>query len=116
MCDLFPLPACINHSVHLDPEATSNHEQAEIVSETTHVSSQPRNLEDGTESTQDESHEEAFTLPLTRRNLFMLDNLHRLRDYVTFASKHPITEVLSYSRVYPNHATFLAEISHHIEP
>ena len=87
------------------------------MNETTHVSSQPRNLEDGTESTQDESHEEAPTLPLTRRNLVRARQPPaRLRDYVTFASKHLITEVLSYSRVHPNHATFLAEISYHIEP
>ena len=51
MCDLFLLRACIDHLMHWDPEATSNHEQAEIVSETTHVSSSPRNLEDGTEFT-----------------------------------------------------------------
>ena len=69
ICDLFLLPACIDHSVHLDLEATSNHEQVEIVSKTTHVSSQPRNLEDGIESTQDEGHKEAPTLPPTRRNL-----------------------------------------------
>ena len=113
MCDLFPLPACIDKLVHLDLEATSNHEQAEIVSEATHVPSQPRNLNDGTESTQDEHHEKV----LTRRNPARARQPPaRLQDYVTFASKHHITQVLSYIHVYPNHAIFLAEISHHIEP
>ncbi|KAM1000883.1 hypothetical protein ACFX2A_007579 [Malus domestica] len=64
MIDLFPLPACIDHSVHLDPDATGNHGPEEIVDDST----QSNNLRGDTELIQDESHEEFSNLPPTRRN------------------------------------------------
>ena len=40
----------------------------------------------------------------------------RLQDYVTYASRHPINECISFSKVSTSHATFLSEIDKQYEP
>ncbi|KAM2042519.1 hypothetical protein ACFX16_036199 [Malus domestica] len=40
----------------------------------------------------------------------------RLQDYVTYASRHPINECISFSKFSTSHAAFLSEIDKHYEP
>ncbi|KAM1738582.1 hypothetical protein ACFX11_014383 [Malus domestica] len=40
----------------------------------------------------------------------------KLQDYVTYASQHPITECISFSKFSTSHAAFLSEIDKHCEP
>lgn len=40
----------------------------------------------------------------------------RLKDYVTFTARHPITELMSYQKIFPTYATFLNTITNHCEP
>ncbi|KAM1503397.1 hypothetical protein ACFXTO_028641 [Malus domestica] len=110
--EIFPLPQNINNPVLEESSVTVIPDIEEIQTDSITDSSIPANERDE-ESHSDNSQSPTEPQGLRRNPPRTRKPPTRLQDYVTYASRYPISENISLGKLSTSHATFLCEIDKH---